>query len=364
MNELLQPIYDLFVSIFGERLPGDIEPYFKPIVLLLLALLVGVLVRRLLVARLNAIAEQTENFYDDILVEVLRRKTVLWTGLIGGILAVPLLPWRASDLKNLEQILMAVFILSITVASVRAFSQTIQRYSEQSGTGVGGTTLIRYLGAIVLSIVGGIIILSLFDISVLPAITALGVGGLAVALAFQDTLANIFAGVFITLSKQMRVGDYVEVTAGPQGFVADISWRTTSLRTLANNLVVIPNKKLAESVVINYNLPQTQLGVELSVSVSYDTDPARVEEILIDEVLKAHGEVPGVMNEPPPVRFAEFGESALKINFYAQIDNVEQRYAARHELMKRVYTRFRQEGIKIPFPIRTLYIHDEQSSKK
>ena len=358
MNELLQPLYELYASIFGE-LPPDIEPYFKPVVFVLLALLLGVLIRRLFISRLKGVAEQTQNFYDDILVDILRRKTVVWTGLIAGILAVPMLPWDSSDRMSLEQILMAVFVLSITFAAVRAFTLVVHRYSEQSGSGVGGTTLIRYIGAVTLYTAGAVVILSLFDISVLPAITALGVGGLAVALAFQDTLANIFAGIFITLSQQIRTGDYVELSHGNQGFVEDISWRTTSLRTLANNLVIIPNKKMSESVMVNYNLPETRLSVELTVSVSYDTDPARIEEILVDEVLKAHGEVPGVVDQPPAVRFVEFGDSALKINFYVQVDDVELRYSARHELMKRVYKRLREEEIQIPFPIRTLYLHNE-----
>lgn len=363
MNELLQPLYELYVSVFG-RLPESVEPYFKPVVFVLLSFLIGLLIRRVFVARLKKIAEHTENFYDDIVVDALRRRTVLWVVLIAAILAVPTLPWDPADAHSLEQILMGIFVLTITIAAVKAYSQSVQRYSEHSGTGVGGTTLIRYIGASVLYAVGGVIILSLFDISVLPAITALGVGGLAVALAFQDTLANIFAGVHITLTKQVRTGDYVQMKGGEEGFVEDISWRTTSMRTLANNLVIIPNKKLAESVLINYSLPQPRLGVELSVSVSYDTDPAMVEEILVDEVTKAHGEVPGVIDEPPPVRFVEFAESSLKINVYAQIDNVELRYAARHELMKRIYRRFKEEGITIPFPIRTLYLHDQTNGKE
>ena len=361
MNELLQPLYELYVSIFGE-LPQGIEPYFKPILFVLLALLFGLLVRRIFVSRLKNVAEQTENFYDDILADILRRKTVLWSGLIAGILAVPLLPWKNTDLKSFEQILTAVFVLSLTITAVRAFSQILNRYSEQSGTRIGGTTLIRYIGAVTLYVVGGIIILSLFDISVLPAITALGIGGLAVALAFQDTLANIFAGIHITLSKEMRIGDYLEITGGPEGFVEDISWRTTSLRTLTNNLVVIPNKKLAESVLINYNLPKDQLSVELELSVSYDSDPARVEEVLIDEILKAHGQVQGAMDLPPAIRFTAYGDSALKIKAFAQIDDVVHRYAARHELMKRIYRRFREEGITIPYPIRTVYMHDERNA--
>lgn len=359
MNELLQPLYDLYVSIFGA-LPKSIAPYFKPVVFVLLSLLVGFLIRRFLVMRLKNLAAQTVNIYDDIVVDVLRRKTILWVGLIAGIIAAPSLPWRPTDLRWVEQILMAIFVLSLTLAAVRAFTQVVDRYSEQSGTGVGGTTLIRYVGSVIFYVAGAILILSLFDISVLPAITALGVGGLAVALAFQDTLANIFAGIHITLSRQLRMGDYIEIVGqAQQGFVYDIGWRTTTLRTLSNNLVIVPNKKMAESIMLNYNLPEATLAVELSVGVDYNIDPAWVEQVIIDEVKSAYGEVEGLLDLEPAVRFVAFGDSALQINAYPQINSIEYKTPARHALMKRLYRRFREEGISIPYPIRTVYLRNE-----
>lgn len=364
MNELLQPLYDLYVALFGE-LPGPVAPYFKPVVFILLAVLAGFLVRRFFVSRLKTLASQTANIYDDIVVDVLRRKTILWVGLIAAIIAVPSLPWRPADLRWVEQVLMAIFVLSITLAIVRSFTQIVNRYAEQSGTGVGGSTLIRYVGSVILYIVGGIIILSLFDISVLPAITALGVGGLAVALAFQDTLANIFAGIHITLSRQLRMGDYVELAGqNQQGYVADIGWRTTTIRTLSNNLVIVPNKKMAESILLNYNLPESTLSVEISVGVDYDVDPARVEQVLIDEVRSAYGQVQGLLDLDPAVRFVAFGDSALLINVYPLIDSIENKLPARHELMKRIYQRFRRENISIPFPIRRVFIKGEGEEKK
>lgn len=364
MTELLQPLYDLYVSLFGE-LPKPIAPYFKPVLFILLCILIGGLIRRFLITRLKNIAAQTTNIYDDILADVLRRRTVLWVGLLAAILAVPSLPWRPVDLRWAEQILMAIFVLSLTIATVRAFTQIVNRYSDQSGTGVGGTTLIRYVGSVIFYIAGAIIILSLFDISVLPAITALGVGGLAVALAFQDTLANIFAGIHITLSKQLRVGDYVEIVGqGQQGFVSDIGWRTTTLRTLSNNLVIVPNKKMAESIMLNYNLPETSLSVEISVGVDYSCDPAWVEQVLIDEIKSAYGQVEGLLDVEPAVRFVAFGDSALVINVHPQIDSAERKMPARHALMKRIYRRFREEGISIPYPIRTVYLHGEQQKSE
>jgi small-conductance mechanosensitive channel len=218
--------------------------------------------------------------------------------------------------------------------------------------------------SIIFYVVGLAVVLSLFDVSLLPAITALGVGGLAVALAFQDTLANLFSGIYITLSQQIRIGDYVEISPTEQGFVYDIGWRATTLQTLASNLVIIPNKKFAESTMTNYTLPETELSVELSVGVSYNDDPQRVEEVLIDLVHKASGEVQGVLDKPPAIRFTQFGDFSLAVFAYVRVDKVENRYAARHELMKRVYHRFREEGIQIPFPIRTIQFADDNGDDK
>ncbi|MGE3801757.1 MAG: mechanosensitive ion channel family protein [Candidatus Kapaibacterium sp.] len=359
MEQLLQTIFDSVITpIFGE-IPATAETYVKAGMMLLLALLMGLLIRQLVFVRVKKYTEKTANFYDDIILETLRRKTVLWVILIATILTIPTLHWEEQYRRLAEQLTMAVLILSITIAIVRGVSEAITKYSEHSGAGVGGSTLIRYVVSFVFYALGLAVILSLFNVSLLPAITALGVGGLAVALAFQDTLANLFAGIHMTLSQQLHLEDYVQLQSGEEGFVHDISWRTTTLRTLANNLIIIPNKKLSESIIINFNLPMSELAIELNVGVSYDTDPAYVEEVLIDIVKGAYGEVEGVLDEVPAIRFHAFADSSLTMRAFVKVDKVENRFAARHELMKRVYKRFREEGIEIPFPIRTLQFKSE-----
>jgi small-conductance mechanosensitive channel len=213
--------------------------------------------------------------------------------------------------------------------------------------------------------VGILILLDTVGVSITPLLTALGIGGLAVALALQDTLGNLFAGLHILMEKSIRVGDFVRLETGQEGYVVDIGWRTTRVRLLPNNLVVIPNSKLAQSVITNYDLPEKRMAVLIPISVSYDSDPERVERILVEEAKAAAKEVPGLLGEPEPfVRFIPgFGDSSLDFTLICQVKEFVDQYLAQHELRKRIFTRFKQEGIEIPFPIRTVYLRGDQTHK-
>jgi small-conductance mechanosensitive channel len=355
LDKILDLLYDSTFGAIFEIDPG-IQPYFKTVIFVLLAMMIGIVIRQVVIARIGVFTTRTVNIADDVFLEILRKKTVLWVVLLAGIFAIPTLPWESRFREIGVQVLMGLFVLSFTLSLVRGFGSYLARYGERSGTGSSGTTLIRYVISFIVWSIGIAIILSLFDVSLLPALTALGVGGLAVALAFQDTLANLFAGIHITLSGQMRIGDYVEISGDPtdRGFIGDIGWRTTTLRTLANNMVIIPNKKLAESTVINYSLPESVMAFEVVLSVAYDTDPDFLETIIIDEVLQAAGEINGLVEEAPAVRFTDFAESALTVKVYTKVERLEQSFEARHRMMKRLNARLRREGIEFPFPIRTL----------
>jgi small-conductance mechanosensitive channel len=192
--------------------------------------------------------------------------------------------------------------------------------------------------------------LSVLGISITPLITALGVGGLAVALALQDTLANLFAGIHILMEKAIRVGDFVRLETGQEGYVDDITWRTTRIRMLPNNVVVIPNSKLAQSVVTNYYLPEKRMSLLIPISVSYSSDPEQIERILVEEAKKGAADIPGLLGDPEPfVRFIPgFGDSSLDFTSSANCEFTDQ-YLAQHELRKRIFKRFQAEGVEIPF---------------
>ncbi|MGC9046269.1 MAG: mechanosensitive ion channel family protein, partial [Thermodesulfovibrio sp.] len=198
-------------------------------------------------------------------------------------------------------------------------------------------------------LIGFIIILNIFGISIAPLITALGIGGLAVALALKDTLENLFAGIHIMAEKTIRIGDFIRLENGQEGYVEDISWRTTRIRMLSNNMLIIPNSKLSQSIVVNYFLPEKRTTLQIPVSVSYSSDLERVEKILLEETKKASVEIEGLLSEPEPVvRFIPgFGENSLDFTIVCQIREFVDQYSVQHELRKRIFKRFQEERISI-----------------
>ena len=155
-----------------------------------------------------------------------------------------------------------------------------------------------------------------------------GVGGLAVALALQDTLSNFFAGLHLLIEQPIRVGDFIKLETGQEGIVEDISWRTTRIRMPSNDLVILPNSKLTQSVVTNYSLPDPRRSTSLSVQVPPDTDVERVERLLVEEASKAAGRLPGLWAEPPPSAqlVTGFGGSPLEFSLAVSIRD----YADQH----------------------------------
>jgi small-conductance mechanosensitive channel len=208
-------------------------------------------------------------------------------------------------------------------------------------------------------ILGVLVLLRQFGFDITAILTALGVGGLAVALALQDTLSNLFAGFYVAIAGQVRLGDYIKLDGGQEGYVSDISWRSTTIRSLANNIIVVPNNKLAQAIVTNYHLPERRMGASLQVSVGHDADPALVEHILLEVALAAAGQITGMLADPAPSISFDPGVGDFSIGFSVnyQVTEFAAQFAVRNELRRRIFLRFRDDRISIPYPTRTVYLH-------
>src|SRR5881397_1151266 len=230
----------------------------------------------------------------------------------------------------------------------------------QVALGGPGTGLAQTASRVTVLVVGVLVLLSVLGIHITPILTALGVGGLAVALALQDSLANLFAGMHLLADKPIRVGDYVKIADTTEGYVVDIGWRSTRVRMLQNTVVVVPNKKVAESIITNYDLPEPRLSLAIRVSVGYKSDPDHVERTLVDEATKGAGQIPGLLAHPAPfVRLIPgFGESSLDFTLNVEVASFVDQYVVQHELRKRILRRLRAEGIEIPYPVRTVELRD------
>jgi small-conductance mechanosensitive channel len=202
-----------------------------------------------------------------------------------------------------------------------------------------------------------IIVLENLGVSLTAVWTTLGVGSVAVALALQETLSNFFAGVYLMADHPISPGDYIKLDSGQEGFVVRLGWRSTSLRTLPGNIVVIPNSALAKAVITNYSLPEPRMAYVLPVSVAYGSDPAKVEKILVEVAREAARDgLEGLLREPAPfVRLIPgFGDSSLDFSLIVQVRQFTDQYLVQSELRKRILTRFEKEGITVPFPTRAV----------
>ena len=315
---------------------------------------------------LNKWAGKTETDIDDIIIKAFKTPSLYWCIAIGLYIGVAVSDIQEKYIFYLSKTIHVIVILSITVAAANLSGKIFSSFIQRSNLPIPATGLVYGILKGVIFVLGFLITLSVLGISITPFITALGVGGLAVALALQDTLANLFAGIHILFEKTVRVGDFIRLETGQEGYVDDITWRTTRVRMLPNNMVIIPNSKLAQSIVTNYYLPEKRMSLLISINVSYSSDPEKVEKILVEEAKKAVGEVPGLLGDPEPfVRFIPgFGESSLDFTLICQVKEFVDQYPVQHELRKRIFKRFKKEGIEIPFPQRTVHLKEEREEQK
>ncbi len=344
----------------------SIELLIVPGAIALGAMIALVLIRSVAFRILHRWAERTDTRLDDIIVRSFRLPSLYWCVAIGLYTGIYFSDLPEKYVFYLTRTIHIIIILSITIASATLAGKIFRNYIQQSNLPLPTTGLAFGIVKGTILIIGFLIILGILGISITPIITALGVGGLAVALALQDTLANLFAGIHILVEKSIRVGDFIKLESGQEGYVEDITWRTTRIRMLPNNMVVIPNSKLSQSVVTNYYLPEQRMSLLIPVGVSYSEDPDRIERILLEEAKGAVGEIPGLLGEPEPfVRFIPgFGDSSLDFTLICQVKEFTDQYPVQHELRKRIFRRFRKEGIEIPFPHRTVYLREEKQWQK
>jgi len=338
-----------------------------PIAIIAGSLLLGFLTRPLLFRRLERWASRTDWKLDDQLLQALRAPYVLWWLILGFYFALQFLDALAQKVPDQElwdqflalakSVPLALLILSITLTTASFLAQVIRNHALRQAAGTHIPTLPQTLIRIIVLVIGGLMILTVLNIPITPILTALGIGGLAVALALQDTLSNLFAGFYVTVARQIRVGDYIQLDSGQEGFVTDINWRTTTISTLTNNLIIVPNAKLSQAIVTNYHLPDSVTRVDIPLGVSYASDPSHVERVLLNEVQKSVGEIPGLVDQPEPaIRLTEFADSSLKFLVLCYVQDFSYRGSVRHELLKRLFQRLKHEGIEIPFPQRDLHI--------
>lgn len=216
--------------------------------------------------------------------------------------------------------------------------------------------LLNKVLTVIIFVIAIVVILGYFKLDITPMVAGVGLGALAIGLALQSTLANFFAGVHLLSDRPIDVGDYIEVDENTKGVVEDIGWRSTRIRTLTDNLLIIPNGKLAESNITNFSKPKQDMSVWVPCGVAYESDLKKVEKVSLEVAKEIQQTVEGAVKDFEPVfRYKEFGDSNINFITVLRVSDPMSRFVVRNEFIKALKERFNKEKIEISWPIRKIY---------
>lgn len=308
-------------------------------------------------AVLRRLARRARTPIDDILLRATATPVKILLFALGGRMALDSFALQPSVAVWGSHLSLVIGIGAVAFAVDRALRGLISAYVGTSDFLHSSAGLLRLLVRVVVLSLALLVLLGSLGISITPLVASLGVGSLAVALALQPSLQQMFAGLYLVMDRPIRVGDFVRLESGEEGQVEAIGWRTVRIRVLQDNVVIVPNDRMASSIIFNYSQPGPESLVLLQVGVAYDSDLDKVEAIALEVARSVAGET-GLTDAAhgARVRFDAFGDSAIQMTVIVRALDVLDRFEIRSALLRRLHGRFRAEGIVIPFPMRTVQV--------
>jgi small-conductance mechanosensitive channel len=351
-----------FLRNFVGAIP--LSPWMVGPVVALLWLVILLPIKKTALARTRNYLGRIRWAWTEILIDALS-PTLTLIVLAGAIaLAVWILPLNSRGAHGLFIILVATVVLALMVFADRISRGVLARIAVRSPALQGGLGLIQ---SVTRGVVIGLALMVFLDsvgISITPLIASLGIGTAAVALALQDTLANLFAGIYMMAEKPIQAGHFIQLESSEQGWVEKVGWRSTQIRMLSDTMIVVPNSKLADSVITNFSLPRDELAFTLDIGVDYGSDLEKVELTTLEVACEVIKSIAGALPEfEPRVRYTAFADSSINFRVWLAAKDYLASLSVKHEFIKRLHARYLQEGITIPFPIRTIDLPDSTVSK-
>ena len=341
--------------------------YIGGVVVFLLWIPIAFIIKGRIYRRLKKLVVRTEGKFDDIIVEVMNRPLNLLILFIGLFLMQSFMPLQgdlANYLRYATRIIMMLVVIFLIDQIIKVL---LVEFGKKSEFRHFSQSAIQGVVRGVVFIIGALIILDSFGVNITPLVASLGIGSLAIALALQPTLSNLFSGLSIGLDRSIQVGDLVQLETGVNGYIEDIGWRASKVRTRGNNIIVIPNSTLVNSTVTNYEIPESSMKIYLRCGVHYNSDLEHVERVVLEEANKAANDSEHADNKFKPwFRYELFSASSIDFCVIMMAKGFKSHHLLTSEMIKRLHKRFREENIAIPFPIQTLDLqpkHEEIFNK-
>ncbi|MFG2243773.1 mechanosensitive ion channel family protein [Spirillospora sp. NPDC048823] len=307
-------------------------------------------VLRLLTARLFKRAGDTRWAWDDLGARLIKDLVVPVSVLLGLWISAKVLQLPRGTLDATAKVLTAVTILVVTLALARLIAASVASVAMARQGVAGNVTIFANITRVIVLGLGILVMLGSLGVSITPLLGAAGIGGLAVALALQDTLSNLFAGVHVLAAKTIEPGDYIKLATGQEGYVVDINWRNTSIRTLSDNIEVIPNMRFSDTILTNFHRPAQDMSILVDAKVNYEADLDEIEALCIEVGQDVMKEVQGgVADSDIFVRFKNFDDGAVGFHVILRSSEFGDQFRIKHEYLKRLHRAIRERGIAPPY---------------
>jgi small-conductance mechanosensitive channel len=331
--------------------------YIQFLLIILIFVVIAKILHFILARYVHKIAIKTKTDLDEIILKIITKPLYLFIIFIGANISLKSLTILVQYSSVIDKIFFVIYVILITVTISKILGVFITRWLRVQKKFEKTPKLIVKIIYILLYLIAILIILDHFKIEITPLVATLGLGGLAVGLALQNTLSDFFAGLHIISDRPINVGDFIELDNNLSGYVEDIGWRSTRIRTLPNTIIIIPNSKLAESTIINNSLPEQEMSVIMQCGVSYDSDLKKVEKVTIDVAKKIQKTVPGAVKTFEPfIRYHTFGDSNINFSIILRVEKFVDKYLIKHEFIKALKERYDKEKIEISWPVRKVYM--------
>ncbi len=309
-----------------------------------------------------------ETRLDDLVIQAVRAPLLVLIVVQGAFLALSTLRYVEDQRATLENLSVAATLLLSVLLAQRLMSALLTWYGAEVAIRTStdwdekSLPMIRRVMNVSIVLIGGLVVMGQLGLSISPLIAGLGIGGIAVALALQPLLTNVFASSYMLSDASIRVGDFIEIEGGPTGWVEDIGFRATRIRTFDNNIIIVPNSTLAESTVTNFDVAGAPVDAAITCGVAYEEDLERVERVCMDELRGIMRELDEALDDQEPIfRYQRFGDSNVDFLLKVRAKTRRQVGFLTHTMVKRIHARLSREGITINYPARRLMLAAEDT---
>ncbi len=310
-----------------------------------------------LLRRSKTLTSMTATTLDDTLLRLMGRPVHVGFQMVGLVIALrylfPEMAYRGYGFEELVPILLIAWIAYAADRIVRGVIHWHESEAMKDGPGGMERGTFGFMNTIITMLIWGVALtfmLNQVGVDISALLAGLGIAGIAVALALQNTLSGLFSAVGLAIDKPVRPGDFIRLEDGTEGFVEDISMRSTRIKTFQNNVVIVPNKKLAEMIIVNAYMPGEELSFKVIVGVSYNADLDKAEKVAMQVAKEVLKRLDAIGSKDPFVRFGEFQDSSIEMKIFLTVSKYLDQFIVRHEFVKALKLAFEREQISIPFP--------------